>query len=102
MNAPTNMAVATAQAQQALQVVEALRGLTKLIGCDATRLRAEVHVDMAADLVARVHAAFVAIGYPDYARECLRRVSPTAAAQMPAPSLTEQQRIEAEQASLRA
>ena len=84
MNAPSNMAVATAQAQQAVQVVEALRGLTRLIGCDATRLRAEVHVDMAAELVSRVHAAFVAIGFPAYAQECLRRVSPTAAAQIPA------------------
>jgi hypothetical protein len=83
VSAPS-IAVAAAQAQQAMQVVEALRGLTRSIQCDATRLRAEVHVDMAAELVSRVHAAFVAIGYPDFAQECLRRVSPTAAAQLPA------------------
>ena len=79
-----SLTVAAAQVQQAAQVVEALRGLTRQIRCDATRLRAEVHVDMAAELVSRVHAAFVAIAYPGFAQECLRRVSPTAAAQIPA------------------
>jgi hypothetical protein len=76
--------VARAQVTQAVRVVEGLRQLTALLSCEATRLRASVHLDVAADLLARVEAAFTVAADPAFARECLRRVSPTAAAQIPA------------------
>ena len=82
MNAP--LPVARAQVTQAVRVVEGLRQLTALLSCEATRLRASVHLDVAADLLARVEAAFTVAADPAFARECLRRVSPTAAAQIPA------------------
>lgn len=79
-----SLPVARAQVAQAVRVAEGLRSLVPLLSCETTRLRASVHLDIAAELLARVEAAFTVAADPAFARECLRRVSPTAAAQIAA------------------